>query len=1307
MKKHIIWCLFFLFAVSTLSAKENVPQTFRRTETTLKLASGCQPASASANLDINNVRARIMNGGDMWWDLIGSANYEIPKVTQAGEYRKTSLFAGALWIGGYDQGNNLREAAMTYRQNSSWDFFPGPLNPNTASIDISECLKWDKIFQITREEINSFIQKGANTPTDNIRDWGRSDPSSECLAPFVDVDKDGKYDAEKGDYPDVKGDQTLWFVYNDKGNNHTETQSLAIGLEIQTMAFAFATNDEINNMTFYQQKIINRSKTKLEKVYFGQWVDADLGNAYDDYVGCDTTRGLGICYNGDDFDEGVNGYGSNPPSVGVDFFQGPKADQWDGIDNDKDGKIDEDDDPSTPAQDEEIIMSKFVYYNNDFSRNGNPEKENDYYYYLDGRFKDGARMKFGGDGYQNVWDASKIVNYMFPGNPKKNKPEWSEVSSGNTPGDRRFLQSAGMFTLKPGAVNYITVGVVWARATTGGNTGSYDLLLIADDKAQKLYNNNFKLIDGPNAPDVSVQELDRQIILSFENTTSIERYKDSIKNESGKYISYHFQGYQIYQLKDATVTSAELDNPDKARLVARCDIRDGVMQLVNRQFVPGLGIVPTEKVDINGDNGISHSFSITSDGFSSGDARLVNFRAYYFMVLSYSNSSDPNDFEQYLAGRKNIQIYTAVPHKNDIEFNGTKLNSQYGDGPSITRIEGAGNSGKILELTEATIKRILEVTNSDYRSIDLEYKQGFGPLNIYVFDPLKVINATYELRIIDSSIIKTVPVPGDFTKLKNSGNNKTSYWMITNLTTPSDTPVKSYFPFGVENEQVIPQWGLSVKVDNVTGPTSDTVTKDGGFIEATMEFKDPSKRWLLGIPDGNPADRTIPSIYNWIRSGKYPNGATAGGMDYAVNDALIENASGVTKFMDPESYYDKILNGIIAPYGLVARNKKGTVAPATGIMDFGPAYGESKHYDNLLDNISSIDLVFTKDKTLWSKCIVIEMGDDPKLTQGNVVKHFLRDHASWSNQYAVDANDKPIYNTAEKGMSWFPGYAINVETGERLNIIIAEDSYFSEDNGNDMLWNPTSHYSNPAAGFGEIDAYIFGGKHWIYVMNSKGQYPSFNQYYSAYDGCEKYHQMFVDKAYAPTKFDMRYLYSSAMWVMLPVLSTSTKLLSLQDGLIPTDTKIRIRVKKPYTTYKTSETPKNNNLPMYIFKTTQLAMTNSNELGKNALDKINIVPNPYYAYSKYEKNQLDNRVRLINLPKKCEISIYTLNGSLVRRLKKDETDANHQTYLDWDMKNHAGIPVASGLYIIYINAFELGNKTIKWFGIMRPIDLDTF
>ena len=166
-----------------------------------------------------------------------------------------------------------------------------------------------------------------------------------------------------------------------------------------------------------------------------------------------------------------------------------------------------------------------------------------------------------------------------------------------------------------------------------------------------------------------------------------------------------------------------------------------------------------------------------------------------------------------------------------------------------------------------------------------------------------------------------------------------------------------------------------------------------------------------------------------------------------------------------------------------------------------------------------------------------------------------------------------------------------------------------------------------------------------------------------------------------------------------------KITSLDEGLIPTEAKIRIRLQKPYATYKTSDNPVYNNLPAYRFSTTEIAMTKEENLGKDAMQKINIVPNPYYAFSTYEKNQLDNRVRIINLPRKCDVYIYTLSGALVRKFSKDESIENHEAYLDWDLKNDANIPVSSGLYIIYIDGFELGSKTLKWFGIMRPIDLD--
>jgi len=356
---------------------------------------------------------------------------------------------------------------------------------------------------------------GDYQPPQIMKDWPGNGDNEETgagpgythfLAPFFDNNQDGYYNWEDGDYPwfefnsstpvcddRILGDQSLWWVFNDVGNVHGETNSAtSIGLEIQAQAFAFTTNDEINNMSFYKYKIINRNTTTdISECYFGAWVDPDLGNYQDDYVGCDVKRGFGYCYNGDNNDEGIAGYGINPPAVGYDFFQGPAADTSDHIDNDRDSCIDctlnitaagDTDTIRDVVQKELIIMSKFVYYNNDNNAvSGNPDGAEDYYGYLKGIWRNNAPLWYGGNGYGGGDGATQdSCDFMFPGNSDPNhwgtnglpEDDWDEVVAGNLPADRRFLQSAGPFTLKPGAVNYITTGAVWARATNGGPLAS-------------------------------------------------------------------------------------------------------------------------------------------------------------------------------------------------------------------------------------------------------------------------------------------------------------------------------------------------------------------------------------------------------------------------------------------------------------------------------------------------------------------------------------------------------------------------------------------------------------------------------------------------------------------------------------------------------------------------------------------------------------------------------------------------------------------------------------------------------------------
>src|SRR5690606_30241299 len=198
-----------------------------------KIAAGCLTSSSSSSLDINNVRAMVLNGGDMWWNLF-DPRYEVPKVDDPNLPKKHSLFAGAVWIGGKDAQENLYLAAQTYRQGQPADvgYWPGPLD-NTGNITAEDCAAWNyhaKIDKATVDKFRDDFSKGLFTSEEDlpkaIKDWpAKKNPyisganMNYELAPFVDVDGvTDEYDPMKGDYPDFRGDQGIWWVMNDAGN---------------------------------------------------------------------------------------------------------------------------------------------------------------------------------------------------------------------------------------------------------------------------------------------------------------------------------------------------------------------------------------------------------------------------------------------------------------------------------------------------------------------------------------------------------------------------------------------------------------------------------------------------------------------------------------------------------------------------------------------------------------------------------------------------------------------------------------------------------------------------------------------------------------------------------------------------------------------------------------------------------------------------------------------------------------------------------------------------------------------------------
>lgn len=1333
----------------------------------------CSPATYRKTMDFNDVSCQLETGGLLFLDRANNlATYKVPKTGTV-----TAIYAGALWMGGTDINGQLKLAAVKFRNDGN-DFWPGPLSTiagtgnfdphvvqtdsarrdyGDANIDADQCLLYDNIFTVTKAGVTTFVSwkncasgevcaQPTNDVLAQIYAWpGNGDPTrgqDPFLAPFKDVDNDNVYDPEVGDYPwyddilgndDIEcgsdrrvslfGDQTNWWVFNDKGNIHTESGGDPIGMEIRAQAFAFATDDEINKMTFFNYELINRGTQTLYDTYFSQYVDIDLGNYNDDYAGCDVTRGLGYMYNGDLDDEanaGRPGYGTNPPAIGIDFFEGPYQDA-DGIDNPGpvfDSLTQTYTIPTVAAaiagggivykglgigygddiiDNERYGMRNFTIYTGTGGAAGqtDPGAAVQYYNYMKGLWQFGDQLVYGGTGFPSGSGSTATqTNYMFPADSdtlnwatEGQAPlydGWSEFeptgqgSSSNPPGDRRFVQSAGPFTLKPGAVNNITVGIVYARSFQGEIFSSVNSLKVADTKAQALFDNCFRILEPPTAPVLSCQELGNELILMLENPIGISN------NENEGYIEedkinipeqgpngenydrfYRFEGYQIFQMKDELAGVGDLDDATKARLVAQCDKKNGVSRLINFEFDEELGFsIPVEKVD-GEDNGIRHSFRVTEDLFATGTRTLVNNKTYYFIAVAYGYNNyknyDPSD-PLYLDGQKMPYLRSrinadgspltglaAVPHIVAPELGGTVQNSVYGQTPRITRLDGKGNGGSSLAFTAASEAQI--VANGSMQ--DPEYDYNAGPINVKVIDPLNVVGGYFECVFGDYQSNQVDSANWTVNRYDYEGGNLLDF--VTSETTIAQG-----------NEQLVPQWGVSIEISQkkayfpgASGPSQNKIVSP---IEASVVYSDSTKPWLSFVSD----DASF-TPFNWIRTGTYTpttediDGSPAG---YLNPDCYRDEVG-----RDPKELYSKLLGGGVSVQRVTGY--KCDFMPLAVPAAFG-SYASTRGQLSIAFS-PSVDIVITSDKSKWTRCVVIEMGRDANLNQNGGLPGELRESASVDKFGNADGS-------GTTGMGWFPGYAVDLETGVRLHMAFGENSFFGGDNGADMIWNPTSTL---------VDAngmYVFGGQQpiWVYGYDIDGE------------GCPNYdgvNNWVYDRYQEGTSASYRSLFKSLIWIANTVTAPGR-------DLMETETRIKLHVERPYEDY--TATGQNGGKPKYSWNMDALMTTTaSQDALVSALDLINVVPNPYYAFSDYERNRLDTRVKITNLPDQCTVSIYNVGGKMIRQYKKDNTT----TSIDWDMKNSIGVPIASGVYLIHVDVPGVGEKVVKFFGGMRQIDLE--
>mgnify|MGYP001606574033 CR=1 FL=1 len=526
-------------------------------------------------IDVNNVNMFVTNFGSFAWDLsTGNSGLMYPKGTN-----KTAVFASGLWLGAVDSATSeTRVEVAEYSQ----EYGPGQMvggtwdDPSRAEYKVYKVARWTG-----DPEDSAHVERTVDPNDTSVPDPLVHHSWSEYMlgaAPYGaptrwhHLNPAAPDDSVLG--PDVLGDQMTWAVYNDADpGRHTNNSggTNPLGLEIQQTTFAFNRQGALGNTVFLKFKIINKSVNVLKDMYVSMWSDPDLGGFTDDLVGCDTTLSLGYVYNSTNNDQQ---YGSAPPTVGYDFFLGPRGESGD-----------------------TLGLASFNKYIN----GTDPASFDETYNYMRGFMPDGSDV---------IDPTTGLPTKFFVSGDPVTGTGWLDTN----PADRRFLLSSGPFVMRPGDVQEVVGAIIVGQGKD--RLSSIAGLRFFDTFAQDAFDRGFLLPSPPAQPKVDVS-VDHGTVTLCWDAASRFNYTQA---------GYTFEGYNVYQ--GETVAGPW-------RLIATHDEVNAVRVIFDEVFDVTTGqLIPQFPVAYGSDAGVSYCHTVTQDAIRGG--KLNDASEYFFAVTAYS-----------------------------------------------------------------------------------------------------------------------------------------------------------------------------------------------------------------------------------------------------------------------------------------------------------------------------------------------------------------------------------------------------------------------------------------------------------------------------------------------------------------------------------------------------------------------------------------------------------------------------------------------------------------------------------------------
>jgi hypothetical protein len=985
-------------------------------------------------------------------------------------------------------------------------------------------------------------------------------------------------------------------------------------------------------------------------MYFSMWSDIDLGDAGDDYVGVDTTLSLQFCYNASATDATYAPL--PPPAVGFDFFQGPVVDGVAGEDINKNGVDDASDfgifnNQVVGPGKINLPMTAAYYFANGDPNIGDPP-QND----IDGsrEFYNFFQGKFGVSGAPFIDLATgQVTTYALNGDPQA-RTGWLDGIQ-LPPGDRRQGSASGPFNMAPGDTQEVVVAQIVAGAIQGvDRLSAIGLLKFYDAQAQVAYNNFFDLPTAPPAPEVTVTTLDREIILDWsKNTAKVEA------TETFNAKGHTFQGYNIYQLPTA---SSQVSDGIR---VATYDIIDGIGKISDLVFDVRTGSVVLLPVQFGNDSGIKRFISITNDAVRGG-VPLVNGIKYYFAVTSYSYNPDqdavPNNLENPIA------IFTITPQTPNP---GVTYGDESGGSVTVTH-EGTADGGPTVSIVDPAA-----TTGHDYEVFFTQREEIRDANGDWV--PSGTPSGPEDMTGSSISIAGLYgPNPASGVELSFSLDlvSVTNAWCDgVTLTFPSGVTIINAPSFEAGGGVVVPEvTGNVIKM----GLTNGELTQNGIFHGG--------ETWSVFI-----AAPTLPLAVDWI---VHDDGYTdpAGPIVDAFGTFTITNIGSLSrtaKYWNLRNVTTGALllenQGIIGGENLFPPRddlSSAQLSPSTSadpIVD-GFQIGTSVVYEAPI-NFSSERLTLSPDDsptTLSSNSTTTNLDIQNYTIFGGTISSFATDNFGVGTtdieqlQQDYELRFTGVYTETSPGI-W------EVTSGGQMATVFRMVSAAA------LATNPL----NPSPGVAQpfmvripFEVWNKDTQQQVNLTFRDRQRDGTERPFYTWNPTNRMYAILVNSPYDavnPIQVDggPDALNALATWVLVFYGTNYT----LNDVVtVSYDNPIQIGLDK------------------YLFNTAGSSF--SNDLAKTQVDKINVFPNPYYGVNTEELNKYNKFVTFSHLPEKATIRIFNLAGVHVRTINKEDIDQ----FLRWDLANSAGLPVASGLYLAYIDLPDLGETKILKIAIIQ-------